>query len=96
MNDLPPMDLSNQPLHIDWETVTRKINSTPTLQVVVNPLLRRGSPIHDRAFAELRSLGADNVRFVPWFPYPRYAIAMVSGSGCRLTERSHGAPGTPS
>jgi len=75
MNDLPPMDLTNQPLHIDWETVTRKINSTPTLQVVVNPLLRRGSPIHDRAFAELRSLGADNVRFVPWFPYPRYAIA---------------------
>jgi hypothetical protein len=42
---------------------------------VVNPLLRRGSVIHDRAFTELKSLGADYVRYVPWVPYPRLAVA---------------------
>jgi hypothetical protein len=46
--------------------------------VVVNPPLRRGSPIHDRAFEELRKLGADYVRYVPWFPYPRLGIAELT------------------
>jgi hypothetical protein len=60
---------------IDWNKAVREMNTTPTLQVVVNPKLRRGSPIHDRAFAELRKLGADYVRYVPWFPYPYDSIA---------------------
>jgi hypothetical protein len=62
-------------LKIDWNDVVRETITTPTLQVVVNPLLRRGSPIHDRAFEELRKLGANYVRYVPWFPYPRLSIA---------------------
>ena len=33
-----------------WDKVIRVSNTTPTLQVVVNPPLRRGSAIHDRAF----------------------------------------------
>jgi hypothetical protein len=60
---------------IDWNKVAQDLQTSPTLQVVVNPLLRRGSPIHDRVFEELRKLGADYVRFVPWFPYPHDAIA---------------------
>ena len=35
-------------LAIDWNAVIGELKTTPTLQVVVNPLLRRGSPIHDR------------------------------------------------
>jgi hypothetical protein len=46
----------------------------PTLQVVTNPLLLRSSPIHDQAFASLKALGAQFVRFVPWMPYPRLVI----------------------
>ncbi|OQA46859.1 MAG: hypothetical protein BWY52_00518 [Chloroflexi bacterium ADurb.Bin325] len=60
---------------VDWGRVLQEKITAPTLQVVVNPLLRRGSPIHRRAFDELRKLGADYVRFVPWFPYPRLSIA---------------------
>ena len=60
---------------IDWANTIRISRSTPTLQVVVNPLLRRESPIHDPVFAELRKLGAENVRYVPWLPYPRLAVA---------------------
>ena len=60
---------------IDWTKTIRVSRSTPTLQVVVNPPLRRGSPIHDQVFAALRDLGAENVRYVPWLPYPRLAVA---------------------
>ena len=70
-------DLTAFPPRIDWNQTLRERTTTPTLQVVVNPLLRRGSPIHERAFAELRKLGADYVRFVPWFPYPHDSIAAL-------------------
>jgi hypothetical protein len=62
-------------LAVDWNKTIRVSNTTPTLQVVVNPPLRRGSPIHDRAFESLRALGCDYVRYVPWLPYPRLGVA---------------------
>jgi hypothetical protein len=62
-------------LQIDWNKVTRESRTAPTLQVVVNPPLRRGSQIHDRVFEELKRLGADYVRYVPWEPYPKLAVA---------------------
>jgi hypothetical protein len=60
---------------VDWDKVVRVSNTTPTLQVVVNPPLRRGSPIHDRAFKAIRDLGCDYVRYGPWLPYPRLGVA---------------------
>lgn len=60
---------------VEWTKVERVSKTTATLQVVVNPPLRRGSPIHDRVFRELKALGADYVRYVPWLPYPRLAVA---------------------
>src|ERR1051325_4293292 len=72
---LSGVTLYAQKVTIDWNKVVRESKTTATLQVVVNPPLRRGSPIHDRTFAELRKLGADYVRYVPWLPYPRLAVA---------------------
>jgi hypothetical protein len=60
---------------VNWAADRKPLKTAPTLQVVVNPLLRRGSPIHDAAFANLKALGADYVRYVPWHPYPRLAVA---------------------
>lgn len=60
---------------VDWTAERRPLKTTPTLQVVVNPLLRRGAAIHDAAFANLKGLGAEYVRYVPWHPYPRLAVA---------------------
>ena len=60
---------------ISWDSVTRVSNTTASLQVVVNPPLRRGSKIHDRVFEALRDLHPDYARFVPWLPYPRLAVA---------------------
>jgi len=68
---------SPKPLKIetDWSKILLTSKSTATLQVVVNPPLRRGSEIHDAAFRNLKNLGADYVRYVPWLPYPRLAVA---------------------
>ncbi len=60
---------------VDWSKTLLISHSTPTFQVVVNPMLRRGSPIHDGAFRAIQQLGADYVRYVPWLPYPRLAVA---------------------
>jgi len=77
----PPCVLSvaaqDQPLKltVHWDQVQRVSRTTPTLQVVVNPPLRRGTSVHDNAFEALHKLGADYVRFVPWLPYPRLGVA---------------------
>ena len=60
---------------IDWSKVLMVSKSTPTLQVVTNPMLNPGAPIHDGSFAALKALGADYVRYVPWLPYPKIAVA---------------------
>jgi hypothetical protein len=62
-------------LTVQWDKVTRVSKTTPTLQVVVNPPLRRGMAVHDGAFQSLRDLQADYVRYVPWLPYPRLGVA---------------------
>ena len=60
---------------IHWNKTTGMSKTTPTLQVVVNPMLRRDSAIHDNAFKALHDLQADYVRYVPWLPYPRLGVA---------------------
>ena len=64
-----------QKIDIDWNKVVLVSKSTPTLQVVTNPMLNPGSPIHDGSFSALKALGADYVRYVPWLPYPKIAVA---------------------
>lgn len=66
---------TTQKVVIDWGKTLVISQSTPTLQVVVNPMLRSGSPIHDSAFMAVKQLGASDVRYVPWLPYPRLAVA---------------------
>jgi hypothetical protein len=62
-------------LELDWNRTVFISKSTPTLQVVTNPMLNRSSPIHDGSFRALRDLAADYVRYVPWLPYPKIAVA---------------------
>jgi hypothetical protein len=42
---------------------------------VVNPPLRPGQPLGAAAYQAVKDLGADYVRYVPWLPYPRMAVA---------------------
>ncbi len=68
----PQQDLK---LAIKWDKTTVVSKSTPTLQVVVNPPLEHGQPMQIGAYAALKDLGADYVRYVPWLPYPKLAVA---------------------
>src|SRR5674476_177185 len=60
---------------IDWNNIIMVSKTTPTLQVVENPMVRPSSLIHQNTFKALKNLGADYVRYVPWFPYPKMAVA---------------------
>ena len=60
---------------VNWDKVIRVSQTTPTLQVVVNPPLQRGTPVHHNAFKSLHDLQADYVRYVPWLPYPKLGVA---------------------
>lgn len=62
-------------LAVKWDKVTQVSKTHPTLQVVVNPLLRRGSPIHRQTFEALRDLKAEYVRYAFWYPYPQLGVA---------------------
>ena len=60
---------------VHWDKITAVSKSTPTLQVVVNPPLRPGQPLSIASYQAVKDLGADYVRYVPWLPYPRLAVA---------------------
>lgn len=62
-------------LEVHWDKVVRVSQTATTLQVVVNPPLRRGTPVHDNAYKAVHDLGADYVRYVPWLPYPKLGVA---------------------
>jgi len=59
---------------IQWDSQVSISKTTPTLQLVENPMVRQ-SPIHEATFKALKNLGANYVRYVPWFPYPKMAVA---------------------
>lgn len=65
------------PVDVDWSTITRTSRTVLTTHLWTAPPLRRVSPIHDHAFTALRELGADLVRFLPWFSHPRLSVAQL-------------------
>ena len=65
----------SQTIQVSWDKIEGVSRITPTLQVVVNPPLRPGSAIHEKAYSEVKRLGAEYVRYVPWLPYPKLAVA---------------------
>jgi hypothetical protein len=73
-------------LTIHWDKTTVVSNTTPTLQVVVNPPLRHGEPLSIEAYKAVKELGADYVRYVPWLPYPRLAVAELEPPTAQKTS----------
>src|SRR5256885_16706565 len=58
----PAQDAAVQ-ITVHWDKLVQESRTTPTLQVVVNPPLRRGTSVHDNAYQSLHDLGADYVRY---------------------------------
>lgn len=65
-------------IKIDWNKQEIVSKTVPTLQLVENPMVRPSSPIHKTVFNALENLGASYARFVPWFPYPKLAVAELN------------------
>ncbi len=72
-------------VEVHWDKIVAVSRSTPALQVVVNPMLMRGAPLAEPSFRALHDLGADYVRYVPWLPYPRLAVAELEPPHDRQT-----------
>jgi len=68
----------NKKVTINWDKTVSVSKTTPTLQVVYNPMLRDNSPMHQNTFDALKNIKADFVRYVPWFPYPKAAVAELT------------------
>jgi hypothetical protein len=62
-------------LTINWGKTMVVSRSVPMLQVVVNPPLRPGGALSAPSYKAVKDLGADYVRYVPWLPYPKLAVA---------------------
>jgi hypothetical protein len=60
---------------VDWSNTTRVSRTFTTLQMVMNPLVSRSSPVHDVIYTQLEQLDSHYTRFQAWFPYPRYSVA---------------------
>jgi hypothetical protein len=73
-------------LTVHWDKTTVVSTSTPTFQVVVNPPLRRGNPLSIASFKAVKGVGADYVRYVPWLPYPKLAVAELEQPTARKTS----------
>jgi hypothetical protein len=67
----------NQPITIapDWSKVVAVSKANVSIEVCVEPPLRRGYPIHDQLFAALHDLGADYAHYQPWNVFPRLGVA---------------------
>jgi len=65
---------SNTPLKVtvQWNRVESVSRLHGTVQL--GPV-KKNAPLHDQIIKALSDLGADFVRFQPWFPDPKYAVA---------------------
>jgi hypothetical protein len=79
-------DAAHISIETNWKKSILKSNTIPTLQIVVNPKTIRQSDIYRQVYDSLRNLEADLVRFVPWNPYPRLAVAELEPPTCPNTS----------
>jgi predicted secreted protein len=64
-----------QTVAVQWDRVLKTSRANATLQAVVTPLMARDSRLHDQVWGALKDLHANYVRYVPWLPYPKLAVA---------------------
>jgi hypothetical protein len=83
----PPTPLANfsASVAVDFSRVTATVRAVPSLQVVSQARLWRGSAAHDGAFATLAAIAPRRARFVPWIPYAAYGVGeLMPPSGAAL------------
>ncbi|WP_433871618.1 hypothetical protein [Saccharopolyspora sp. CA-218241] len=79
----PPPDVA---VHVDWEQATATSRTELTTYLWAAPVLRRGEPAHDRAFAALRALDVDHARFLAWWSHPRLSVPALEPPTAEATS----------
>jgi hypothetical protein len=96
----PPPPLANFSTTIEIDYLAPPLGplrTEPSLQVVSQHLLFRGSPIAEAAWATLKAVGANNIRWVPWIPYPATGVGeLMPPSGAALCTAQAWAGGSQS
>ena len=59
----------------NWGKRTGVSKTVVSMEVCVEPPMRRSHRIHNQLFNALENLDADYLRFSPWYPYPKLAVA---------------------
>ena len=88
----PPLaPRKNVTVTVDWTHIDITTDTSATVEVDVMPFLSRaedrGGPF-DAYYSALTNLGAANVRFSPWFPYPKVVVPELTPTDC-TGERWH-------
>ena len=74
---LLPLTFADTTITPNWSNITFTSKTTPTLQMVLNPLVSRASPIHDNLYRTLRTIHPSYARYQSWFPYPKMAVPEI-------------------
>ena len=81
--------IGNIQASIDWSSSPLKVASTAaTVEVDVMPFLARtheGGPF-DAYFTAMENLGAEFVRFSPWYPYPKVVVPELDPPNCTASK----------
>lgn len=59
---------------VDWEAAQATSRTEVTTHAWTAPPLRRGTAVHDAAYAALRDLKTNHTRFLAWWAHPRLAV----------------------
>eukprot|EP01051_Picozoa_sp_SAG22_P016886 SAG22_NODE_2485_length_2523_cov_1.682756_2_plen_129_part_00 len=71
-----------------WTAPVRTASTSATVEVDVMPFLSRsgeGGPF-DGYFTALSNLGAEYVRYSPWFPYPKVVVPELTPPDCTASK----------
>jgi hypothetical protein len=74
--------LSDVIITADWGSVKHLSSLTPTFQVVLNPLVQRGSEIHDNVWKYVGELDTDIIRFQAWLLFPKLVVPEIEPPEC--------------
>jgi hypothetical protein len=72
---IPSADARVIPVVLHWNDIASVSKASVSVEVCVEPPLRRGHPIHGKLFAALHNLGADYAHLQPYNVFPRLAVA---------------------
>jgi len=77
-------------VNVDWNTVVKRTATAATIEVDVMPFLGRtefgGS--FNAYYEAMANLGAEYVRYAPWYPNPRVVVPELTPHICTKTQRS--------